>query len=144
MAPATVTCTRRLTFEAGHRVHGHESKCANLHGHSYKAFIEAAGTLDSVGRVIDFSVLKEKVGGWIDRYLDHGFIIWHEDEAAAAALSLISPQKVYRMPSNPTAENIAKHLLDDICPSLLRGTGVIVTRVTIQETENCTAEAHIV
>ena len=58
-----VTCTRRLCFEAGHRVYGHESKCANLHGHSYKVERGLRSGAGRVGRVIDFSVLKEKIGG---------------------------------------------------------------------------------
>jgi 6-pyruvoyltetrahydropterin/6-carboxytetrahydropterin synthase len=135
-----ITCTRRLTFESGHRVHGHESKCANLHGHSYKAEIEASAELDSLGRVIDFSVLKEKVGGWIDFHLDHGFILWVDDlEARGQMLKT----KLYLMPYNPTAENLARHLLLEVCPLVLQGTGVTVTRVVIHETENCKAEARL-
>lgn len=137
-----LSCTRRLCFEAGHRVFGHESKCANLHGHSYKVEIEAsAPDLDELGRIIDFGALKEKVGGWIDEHLDHGFLIWFKDVAAQYALNTLPKQKIYRMPYNPTAENIAKHLLEDICPLVLRDTGVSVTRVAVHETENCSAEA---
>ena len=33
-----LTCTRRLQFCAGHRVYGHESKCANVHGHNLAVF----------------------------------------------------------------------------------------------------------
>ena len=62
-----ISCTRRIQFCAGHRVLGHENKCANAHGHNYVAYISArSNDLDKVGRVIDFSVLKEKIGGWID------------------------------------------------------------------------------
>ena len=43
-------------------MHGHESKCAHLHGHNYKfEFHCTAGSLDNVGRVIDFSDIKEKL-----------------------------------------------------------------------------------
>ena len=62
-----IECTRRIKFDAGHRVHLHESKCRNAHGHQYIVFIYAtAENLDKLGRVIDFSVLKEKFHGWID------------------------------------------------------------------------------
>ena len=138
-----LSCTRRLTFEAGHRVYGHESKCANLHGHSYKVEIEAVADLDSLGRVIDFSVLKERVGGWLDEHWDHGFVIWFKDAEASFALSELKTQKLYRMPYNPTAENMARHLLEDICPLVLRGLGVTVTSVLIRETENCFAVARL-
>lgn len=37
----TITCTRRLQFCAGHRVLGHEGKCARPHGHNYTLFVTA-------------------------------------------------------------------------------------------------------
>ena len=63
------SCTRRIQFASGHRVLGHENKCRHIHGHNYVAFIHAeAEQLDSIGRVIDFGVLKDKFGGWIDEH----------------------------------------------------------------------------
>ena len=50
------TITRRLEFDAGHRVYQHESKCNHVHGHRYVVEVEATGTLDGLGRIIDFSV----------------------------------------------------------------------------------------
>ena len=71
-----ITCTRRFQFCAGHRVHRHESKCRNLHGHNYVLFVTVtAPELDSLGRVIDFSIIKGLVGDWIDSKWDHGFIL---------------------------------------------------------------------
>lgn len=138
-----ITCTRRIQFCAGHRVYNHESKCRNLHGHNYVAFFDAAAPkLDGIGRVVDFSVLKERIGGWIDEKWDHGFLLWEEDSDAIAAVSGMVGQKLYFMPSNPTAENMAHHLLVDICPTLLEGTGVTITGVRIWETENCYADAR--
>ncbi len=140
-------CTRRLQFCCGHRVMRHESKCAHLHGHNYVAFFTASAQLDDVGRVIDFSVIKERVGGWIDEFWDHGFVLNEEDEGAIQSVSNFAPkdeveQKLYLMPKNPTAENMAEHLLNDICPSLFAETGVEITKVRIWETENCYADAE--
>jgi 6-pyruvoyltetrahydropterin/6-carboxytetrahydropterin synthase len=54
-----IECIRRIKFDAGHRVHLHESKCRNAHGHQYIVFIYAtAENLDKLGWIIDFSVLK--------------------------------------------------------------------------------------
>lgn len=137
-----IICTRRLTFAAGHRVYKHESKCAWLHGHNYVVEIDAsAEQLDAVGRVIDFSVLKEKVGGWLDLNWDHAFIVSQEDGEARMHVGAVQGQKLYTMPSNPTAENMAQFLLMVVCPSVLKDTGVAVTRVVVHETENCKAEA---
>lgn len=52
-------------------------------------------------------------------------------------------QKVFVMPYNPTAENMARYLLDAVCPKLLQDSEVVVRRVTIWETENCYAEATL-
>lgn len=140
-----ITCTRRIQFCAGHRVMGHENKCAHLHGHNYVALITAqAEQLDGIGRVIDFSVLKDKLGGWIDQYWDHGFILYGEDQVALDALKhFVEPQKLYCLPTNPTAENLADYLLRVIGPQELASSEVRLTKVIIWETENCHAEATL-
>jgi len=136
------TCTRRIQFCAGHRVQGHENKCRNLHGHNYVAFIEAeAADLDDLGRVIDFGVLKEKLGGWIDANWDHGFILGEEDHRARIVIEAMAGQKIYLLPQNPTAEWMADYLLYDVCPAVLEDTGVVVRKVVLWETENCYATA---
>jgi 6-pyruvoyltetrahydropterin/6-carboxytetrahydropterin synthase len=137
------TCTRRIQFCCGHRVQEHESKCRNLHGHNYVAFFEAHGDLDDLGRVIDFSVLKERIGGWIDANWDHGFVLGANDHVARSFVGGMPGQKLYIMPANPTAENMADYLLRDVCPLVLSGTGVTVRRVVLHETENCYAEASL-
>lgn len=140
-----ITAVRRLQFCAGHRVHRHESKCRHLHGHNYVAFFhaEAEDGLDALGRVIDFGVLKAKIQPWIEEHWDHGTILWGEDAEAIAALTALPGQKLYRLAANPTAENMALALLHEICPRLLAGTGVTITRVVLWETENCYAEAAL-
>jgi 6-pyruvoyltetrahydropterin/6-carboxytetrahydropterin synthase len=139
----TPTVTRILEFDAGHRVHNHESKCATLHGHRYKVEITAsAKQLDSIGRVIDFSVLKEKVGGWIDRAWDHNVLLFSEDVVTIKALKDVPCMKTpYICDFNPTAENMAEYLLHTVCPGILSATGVLVTKVVVWETPNCYAEA---
>jgi 6-pyruvoyltetrahydropterin/6-carboxytetrahydropterin synthase len=138
-----ITCTRRFQFCAGHRVFGHESKCANPHGHNYVALVEAeAEQLDSIGRVIDFSVLKERIGGWIEANWDHGFLVYSHDVEMLSALTALNGH-VFVMRQNPTAENIAKYLLAEVGPRVLENTGVVIRSVTVQETENCSAKATL-
>ncbi len=136
-----VTATRRIQFCAGHRVTGHENKCRNMHGHNYVALITAkAAQLDSLGRIIDFAVLKNVLGDWIDNAWDHGFILWNGDAEARDALALMPETKIYLMSEIPTAENIAV-LLKAKANELLSGSGVHVSMVRIWETENCYADA---
>lgn len=138
------TATRRIQFCAGHRVAGHENKCRNLHGHNYVVFFEAeADQLDDLGRVIDFSVLKHKLGGWIDVNWDHGFILGEEDSRARAVIGGMAGQKQYVMPLNPTAENMAGYLLREVGPAVLADTGVRLVKVILWETENCYATVEV-
>lgn len=139
-----VEINRRVQFCAGHRVLGHESKCAGLHGHNYEAvFFATAEDLDPLGRVIDFGVLKEKLGGWIDRHWDHAMVLFEQDTEAIEAIQNLSSQQLFLLPYNPTAENMALFLLEEVCPNLLEGTGVTIVRVTLRETPNCAAEVSL-
>ena len=136
------TCTRQLTFDAGHRLLNHEGKCSLLHGHTYRVLLTARRKedgLDAIGRVVDFSVLKEKFGAWIERYWDHGFLINGDDTVGLAALRSVPGQKLFSFVYNPTAENIARYLLESVAATELYGTDVELVEVTVWETPNCYA-----
>lgn len=146
MTTNNTSISRRLQFCLGHRVYGHESKCANFHGHNYVLYIHAKPDigLDDIGRVIDFSVLKEKVGGWIDEHWDHQMVLWQKDPKRQSFLTGdMSDQPLYTLPTNPTAENLAAHLLHDICPILFKNDPVTVYKIVLWETENCNATVEI-
>lgn len=133
---------RKIHFCSGHRVLNHESKCANAHGHNYTLWIHAeANELDSIGRVIDFSVLKEKAGGWIDKNWDHTFLINEADVELLSAKDLLQKNKpVFICSFNPTAEEMAKYLIDTVFPSLFAEDKIKITKVVLYETENCFVE----
>ena len=148
------TVTRKLEWDAGHRVLNHGSKCRHLHGHRFVAEVTVtAPELDGLGMVIDFSVLKEKVGDWIDRCWDHNMMLHPDDPLVDLYKCSAEPDSVvhyaaevfagkapYIMKSgNPTAENIACELFHK-ATELLTGTGITVLRVKIAETPNCWAE----
>lgn len=140
------TCVRKIHFCYGHRVKDHESKCATLHGHNGIVWIHATPIkgLDKLGRVVDFSVLKEKVGHWIDTFWDHTMILNKEDvQTIDLVKKAPSFKETFVLPYNPTAENLAKYLLNEICPKVLKGSGVIVHQITFWETENCYAEQSL-
>jgi len=150
-----ISCVRTLGFDAGHRVYGHEGKCSDLHGHRYKVELHARAHegLDALGRVVDFSVLKEEVGGWIDRHWDHGLILYSldplgdhlsefvEEEPAPEGMGRLL--KLSRLPGNPTAENLAGFLLHVVCPEVLADEGCAVFKVVVWETPNCFAVAEV-
>jgi 6-pyruvoyltetrahydropterin/6-carboxytetrahydropterin synthase len=135
---------RRIKFCAGHRLYKHGGKCENFHGHNYVAdFFVTGQEQDSVGRVMDFADLKAKCKGWLDEHWDHSFLVTEHDENAIAALQVVKPCRMFIMPYNPTAENMARYLLEEVCPGLLEGTGGVASRVRIWETDESYAEAAI-
>lgn len=136
---------RKLEFDAGHRILKHESKCKHLHGHRYVAEISCYCTeLDSIGRVIDFGVVKDIVGKWIDDNWDHNMLL-HSDDVLLKGDEYVASELCGREPyvfqnCNPTAEVIAERLLM-ISQELLANHGIKVRRVKLFETPNCWAIA---
>jgi 6-pyruvoyltetrahydropterin/6-carboxytetrahydropterin synthase len=116
--------------------------CANVHGHNYVVEVTATGSLDVSGFVVDFSELKKQLGAWLDKHWDHGFLFYEKDDAVWSAFhAFTQPQKLCPLPFNPTAENLAEHLLNQVCPNLFKDSSITITRIRIYETENCYAEA---
>lgn len=137
----SVSVIKRLEIDAGHRLLRHEGKCRNVHGHRYAFEVEAvADQLDQVGRVIDFSVIKEVVGGWLDDQLDHGFIVQQGDPVQVLLEEL--GQKLFVMADPPTAENLARLVLGQCQGPLAHQlAGVRVVRVICWETPTARAVA---
>ena len=151
-----VTAARYHDISCGHRVGGHENKCALLHGHNYRVHFTCEGDLDSVGRVIDFAVIKERLCMWLENHWDHKFVAWEQDEVLSSIMRTLSYttgelagraygsllESVVWVPFNPTAENMAAYLLNTIGPEQLAGTGVSLLDVVVEETRKCSARAH--
>jgi len=138
-----ITCTRRIEFDAAHRIINHESKCKMLHGHRY--CLEAtfvAADLDNLGRVIDFGVIREVLGGWIDDNFDHNTILSIKDKKLGEKIAEITGQKIYYMAQNPTAENIANYIFSEICPKLFADKNVKCVAIKLYETPNCYANVE--
>jgi 6-pyruvoyltetrahydropterin/6-carboxytetrahydropterin synthase len=134
-----IEITRRVEFDAGHRVFGHESKCGHLHGHRYVVDITVtAPGLDSVGRVIDFSVVKTLAKDWIDKNWDHNVILFKEDPLRGVTWHYFDNRDPFIMEANPTAENMAK-LLSSVLIKLLPAP-ITLVQVRLYETPNCYAD----
>jgi 6-pyruvoyltetrahydropterin/6-carboxytetrahydropterin synthase len=107
---------RAFTIEAAHRLpnvpQGH--KCSRLHGHSFRIELQISGDVDAhSGWIMDFADVKAAFQPTYDR-LDHHY------------LNEISGLE------NPTSENLARWIWDQLKPTL-----PLLSKVTVHET--CTS-----
>lgn len=134
-----ITAERYHDISCGHRVVGHEGKCRFLHGHNYRIHFEIASEyLDAIGRVLDFSVIKILLCEWLEENFDHKFLIWEQDDMLPQ-LQAITADSLVVVPFNPTAENIAKYMVEIIGPQQLKNSGAKLIRCRVEETAKCSA-----
>lgn len=134
-----ITVERYHDISMGHRVVGHENKCRHLHGHNYRIhFVCTAPSLDALGRVIDFGIIKSTLCEWLEREWDHKLMLWSQDPLLPA-LRTLTPEDIVVVPFNPTAEQMAVYLVEEVGPALLQDSGVSLLRVTVEETRKCSA-----
>jgi 6-pyruvoyltetrahydropterin/6-carboxytetrahydropterin synthase len=154
-----VTATRFHDFSMGHRVAGQGGHCEHLHGHNYRIHFtcEAESGIDSVGRVIDFSVIKSTLCQWLEDNWDHKFVYWEDDPVMNEIIRCFkhnhqglshndimrSKDSFVAVPFNPTAENMAQYLVVEIAPKLLEGAGVTLVQCVVEETRKCSAGFHL-
>lgn len=146
MPPPIITATRYHDFSCGHRVYGHEGKCAHLHGHNYRVHFTIQSTnparpTDDVGRVLDFDAIKQRLCAWLELNWDHRMLLWEQDPVRDILLEADST--VVPVSFNPTAEAMAYHLLDVVGPAVLP-VHVRLVQVRVEETRKCSATAAAV
>lgn len=143
-----ITITRKLEFDAGHRIPDHKSQCRNLHGHRYTleitltgAVISEEGSSDN-GMIMDFSDVKALAKQHLVDVWDHAFIVYREDDALREFLETIPGHKTVVIDSIPTVENLAQEafrILKDVYRDRY-GTGLHLHKLVLHETPNCWAE----
>ena len=109
-------------FSGAHRLRYLRGKCEALHGHNWK--IEVTWGSNRVGQdgvTIDFKVLKEKLENVLEP-LDHTYL----------------NDLPYFSGKEPSAENFAKYIFDQLKKELKRHHGVL-KKVTAWESETASA-----
>lgn len=111
------------TFAAGHALRNYHGKCENVHGHNYRCQVTVEGAdVDENGLLVDFVELKKVVHSVLDR-LDHQ---WLND---------FPPFNVI----NPSAENIAKYIFDEVNSGLGARSNARLGQVRLWETDTAFA-----
>lgn len=109
----STTIFKSFEIEAAHRL-PHvppDHKCARMHGHSFVIEVHVAGPVgEASGWVMDFADLKQAFAPLFER-LDHRCL---NDVAGL---------------ENPTSENLARYVWDELSPTL-KGLSEVVVRET--------------
>lgn len=141
--------TRRLEFDAGHRIPDHQSQCRHLHGHRYALEITLSGEViekdgDAAnGMVMDFSQVKELANLHLISAWDHAFLAYKGDQAIVDFLASLPGHKTVLLDCIPTAENLARtafRILDAVYRDTY-GNHLRLHQVRLYETPNCWADA---
>jgi len=143
-----LTITRKLEFDAGHRIPDHKSQCRNLHGHRYTleitlqgAVIDADGNSDN-GMIMDFSDVKALAKQHLVDVWDHAFIVYAKDATVREFLQTIPDHKTVIIDQIPTVENLAQTAFNILKAAYKDryGTGLRLQKLVLHETPNCWAE----
>lgn len=142
--------TRRLEFDAGHRIPDHTSQCRHLHGHRYAIEVTLAGEVIEArgqphhGMVMDFAEVKAIAQREIVSRWDHAFLVWREDRAVVDFLATLPEHKTVVLDCVPTAENLARIAFLTLDPAYRNhyGNDLRLERVRIYETPNCWADCR--
>ncbi|MBC2760380.1 6-carboxytetrahydropterin synthase [Thiobacillus sp.] len=110
--------TRRLEFDAGHRIPNHTSQCRHLHV-----------------KTIAHAVLIE--------HWDHAFLVYRGDQAVTRFLASLPDHKTVVLPVVPTAENLATEAFRILDAAYVDtyGNQLRLQRVRLYETPNNWADA---
>ena len=141
--------TRRLEFDAGHRIPDHQSQCRHLHGHRYAIEITLAGNvIDKAGdaangMVMDFSQVKQLAREHLVDAWDHAFLAFAGDRAIIDFLASLPGHKTVLLDRVPTAENLARIAFErlDAVYRDTYGNQLRLKRIRLFETPNCWADA---
>jgi 6-pyruvoyltetrahydropterin/6-carboxytetrahydropterin synthase len=144
-----VLITRRLEFDAGHRIPDHRSLCRHLHGHRYAIEVTVSGDITLQdgnprnGMVLDFSEIKAALNACIVGVWDHAFLVYRGDTELRAFLDSMPDHRTVVLDVVPTAENLAAEAFRLLAPRIaeLCEKSLKLENVRLYETPNCWADA---
>ena len=135
----TIKISKEFHWEMAHRLPYHRSGCQNIHGHSYRMFVEIEGIPGDNGMLMDYGDMKALVKPLVDE-LDHAFLCSNSDEVMKPFLESSKLKAVY-VDFFTTAENLSFYFIKKIKEKLVPYKNITALKVRIQETTSSYAEA---
>ena len=143
-----IDITRRLEFDAGHRIPNHGGQCRHMHGHRYVIDVTLRGTVvehqgySDDGMVLDFGDIKKITSELIVNQWDHAFLVAKEDASLVSFLASIPNHKTVILEHVPTVENLAKTAFAILQPIFKQAFGgrLELSALRLYETPNCWAD----
>ena len=107
------------TFSSAHNLRGYKGKCEDLHGHNWVVeIVIKSQKLDNIGMVLDFKFLKKKLNACLEK-MDHKYLNHIPYfSAKGACLPVRQGSASGGKKVNPTSENIAKYIYDQLKPAI--------------------------
>ena len=141
--------TRRLEFDAGHRIPNHQSRCRHLHGHRYALEVTLSGDIVATpgdhqqGMVMDFAAVRAIAQRELVDHWDHAFLAWREDSAVLEFLATLPEHRTVVLRDPPTAEHLARAAFEMLDRAYRDeyGNNLRLERIRLYETPNCWADA---
>ena len=101
---------KSIEIENGHMLSRHPDKCRFPHGHTRKVeFVLEAADLDANQMVCDFKIIKDAVGGWLDRF-DHALCMNTTDPAYGDFKARYGERVIGFDGEDPTTELMAREI----------------------------------
>ena len=148
----TISVTKKMNTETGHRLINYDGKCAHLHGHTYRWEVtvvqdDLVGIDHHTGMVADLKeVMKEVIGPF-----DHAFVLCEhdpllnmpdEDIDETFMASNGDKGNLIVLPFNPTAENLLRFVSEGL-EDQFKKRGLHLDRIKVWETEDSYAEMFL-
>ena len=136
-----IRVSKKFSFETAHALDMHDSKCRNIHGHSYKLTITVLGpvitdeTKPDVGMVIDFTDLKNIVNQEVVDKLDHALIL--KSDSRFKGIEAHNDKTIY-VDYHPTCENLLQEIVEVVSAKLPKDVTLVYAKM--YETANSYSE----
>ncbi len=143
-----LTITRKLEFDAGHRLPDHRSLCRNVHGHRYTLEVTLSGepiqtaNAPDCGMVMDFGQIKSLALEHLVNAWDHAFFVYRDDTLTRQFLESLPDHKTIVVEHPPTVENLAAIAFDTLASvyDAHYGKKLRLKKIRLYETPNCWAD----